>query len=62
MKFVVVTRDYAGLGFAIRLKDEGHSVLLATNPSDEDTSDPDRKKSYELVGEGMVDKSPALSN
>jgi phosphoribosylamine-glycine ligase len=58
MKFVVVTRDYAGLGFAIRLKDEGHTVLLATNPCDEDIRDAERQKSYELVGQGMVDKTP----
>ena len=57
MRFVVVTRDYAGLGFAIRLKDEGHSVLLATNISEEDSLDPGRQKHYQLVGQGMVDKA-----
>jgi hypothetical protein len=29
MRFVVATLHYAGLGFALRLRDEGHEVLLA---------------------------------
>lgn len=56
MQFVIVTADYAGLGFAIRLKDEGHDVILATNPKQEDRSDPVRWAAYERVGRGLVDK------
>jgi len=29
MNFVIVTKDYSGLGFAMRLMDEGHKVLVA---------------------------------
>src|SRR3954447_26862103 len=57
MKFVIATRDYAGLGFAIRLRDEGHQVILATNPSREDRADPERWSAYELVGRDLVDKA-----
>ena len=28
MKLVVATQDYVGLGFAVRLRDEGHEVIL----------------------------------
>lgn len=52
MKFVIATRDYAGLGFAIRLQDEGHQVLLATNPTEEDRDNP----AYALVGQNIVEK------
>jgi hypothetical protein len=54
MRFVIATRDYAGLGFATRLADEGHEVLLATSPSPEDAANP----RYDLVGQGMVVKEP----
>ncbi len=38
------------MGFAVRLRDEGHDVILATNP--------DRAgREFDLVGEGLVDKS-----
>lgn len=57
MRFIIATKDYAGLGFAVRLKDEGHEVLLATNPAPEDSSDPERMKTFDLVGEGLVDKA-----
>src|SRR5690349_266640 len=57
MRFIVATRDYSGLGFAIRLKDEGHEVLMATNPSPEDRADPDRLRVFDLVGQNMVEKA-----
>src|SRR5919107_3944807 len=53
MKFVIATRDYAGLGFAIRLQDEGHEVLVATNPSDDDRDNP----AYHLVGQDIIKKA-----
>ena len=56
MKFIIATQDYAGLGFAIKLQDEGHEVVLATNPCEEDRVDPDRNAAYQLVGAGMVPK------
>jgi hypothetical protein len=57
MRFIVVTRDYAGLGFATRLGDEGHEVILATNPSAEDERDPARIEAFDRVGVGMVEKT-----
>jgi phosphoribosylamine-glycine ligase len=53
MKFVIATRDYAGLGFSIRLQDEGHEVLVATNPPNEDRDNP----AYHLVGQDIVKKA-----
>jgi len=58
MHFVVVTADYGGLGFAIRLKDEGHTVVLATNPKLEDRSNPERWATCERVGR-VRDDGPA---
>ena len=56
MRFIVATKDYAGLGFAVRLQDEGHEVLLATNPGPEDAGDPERMKGlgfeYHGIGRG----------
>jgi phosphoribosylamine-glycine ligase len=54
MRFIVATQHFAGLGFALRLQQEGHDVLLAPSGiSDRRTAD-----SYELVGKGLVPKSP----
>src|SRR3954462_1374932 len=54
MRFVVATRHHTGLGFALRLQDEGHDVLVA--PSG--TSDRRLEEEYALVGNGMVAKLP----
>lgn len=58
MNFVIATRDYSGLGFAIRLQDEGNSVVIATNPPEADAADPARMSAYDLVGLNMVPKRP----
>jgi phosphoribosylamine-glycine ligase len=50
MKFVVATLHFAGLGFALRLQDEGHEVLLAFAG----TTDRRLEERYRRVGEGMV--------
>src|SRR3954469_5435112 len=52
MRFVVATLHYAGLGFALRLLDEGHDVVLAPVGTD------DRRScaSYELIGNGLLEK------
>ena len=55
MKFIVATKDYAGLGFAVRLQDEGHDVILATNP------DHASSRAYDLVGQGLVAKASLSS-
>ncbi len=58
MRFVIATRDYSGLGFAIRIQDEGHDVVLATNPPEETAADPECLRRYELVGQNTVPKQP----
>lgn len=54
MRFVIATVHFAGLGFALRLQDEGHEVVVA--PAG--TSDRRLEAEYELVGNGMVAKKP----
>lgn len=56
MRFVIATADYSGLGFATRIQDEGHEVLLATNPPAEALGDAECLRRYDLVGRGMVPK------
>lgn len=54
MRFVVATLHFAGLGFALRLQEEGHDVVLA--PAG--TTDRRLEDNYALVGNGMVPKRP----
>ena len=52
MRFIVATLHYAGLGFALRLTDEGHDVIVGyCGITDRRTSE-----AYELVGNGLVAK------
>ena len=52
MRFIIATSYFAGLGFALRLQDEGHEVLVAVRGID------DRRASanYQRVGDGLVAK------
>ena len=61
MRFVVATQDHSGLGFALRLKEEGNEVLVATNPSAADRADASRLEAFERVGCGLVAKAPLAS-
>lgn len=54
MRFVIATRHFAGLGFALRLQDEGHDVVMAFAGTDDRRLE-DR---YALVGNGMIPKRP----
>ena len=56
MRFVVATLHFAGLGFALRLQEEGHEVIVAPAGT-EDRRLEDR---YALVGNGMVTKRPLV--
>jgi hypothetical protein len=56
MRFVIATSDYSGLGFATRIQDEGHDVILATNPPPDAGKDADCLRRYDLVGQNMVPK------
>ena len=50
MRFVIATLHFSGLGFALRLQDEGHEVLLAAAG----TADRRLEERYSRVGEGLV--------
>lgn len=54
MRFIIATSHFAGLGFALRLIEEGHDVIMAYRGID------DRRTSgcYDLVGNGLVAKMP----
>ena len=52
MQFVIVTKWLTGLGFAMRLQDEGHDVELAIVGID----DKRQQARYALVGDGLVAK------
>jgi phosphoribosylamine-glycine ligase len=52
MRFVIATLHYAGLGFALRLLEEGHQVVLAPVG----TTDRRMCAGYELIGNGLVEK------
>ena len=54
MRFVIATLHYAGLGFALRLLEEGHDVTVGYCG----TSDRRSCESYALVGNGLVAKEP----
>ncbi len=54
MKFVIATHYFAGLGFAMRLQEEGHDVVMAYTGIDDRRTEP----RYELVGNGIVSKLP----
>ncbi|HTM13098.1 MAG TPA: hypothetical protein VL127_09300 [Bryobacteraceae bacterium] len=56
MQFIVVTTDYAGLGFAVRLQAEGHDVILATHPDPTVIASPEDCIRYQRTGEGLVRK------
>lgn len=49
---------FAGPGFATRLLDEGHRVLIATNPSETDQADPQRMESFSRIGCGLAPREP----
>jgi phosphoribosylamine-glycine ligase len=52
MRFVVVTKWFTGLGFALRLRDEGHEVELAVAGIEDDRL----QSRYALVGNGLLPK------
>lgn len=54
-KFIIVTKDYSGLGYAQLFKRQGAEVLLAVR-LDSESEDEDMKKAEKLIGKGLVDK------
>ncbi len=54
MRLVVATLRFAGLGFALRLQEEGHDVVLAHAG----IQDRRLEDNYSLVGNGLVPKQP----
>lgn len=51
-KWIVVTPDYSGLGWAKILADEEHEVILATKPKEKE----DNLKAFKTVGDGIIEK------
>lgn len=54
MRFVIATQHFAGLGFAMRLQDEGHDVVLAWAG----VADRRQAEAHALVGCGIVPRRP----
>jgi hypothetical protein len=54
MRFIVVTKWFTGLGFALRLREEGHEVVVAVVGID----DQRLLARYDLVGRGLIDRRP----
>jgi phosphoribosylamine-glycine ligase len=54
MRFVIATQHFAGLGFALRLVEEGHDVVVAAAG----TNDRRLEAEYALVGRGLVPRQP----
>jgi hypothetical protein len=54
MRFIIATRHFSGLGFAMRLLTEGHEVLMAA----EDIDDRRLAPRQELLGQGIVERRP----
>jgi phosphoribosylamine-glycine ligase len=52
MRFVIASLHHAGLGFALRLREEGHEVVLAPVG----TTDRRTCAGYALVGNGLIEK------
>lgn len=57
-KFVIVSKDFSGLSWAIRLQEEGNKVILAYKPDEKDFKKPEDKETYDLVGNGLITKFP----
>lgn len=55
-QFVIVTKDFSGLGWAKKLTEEGETVTLATDYTEED--DPKLRKMMREVGTGWLDVRP----
>lgn len=54
LRFVIATQHYSGLGFAVRLLEEGHEVLVAYGEVDDRRMAP----RHALLGEGLVERRP----
>jgi phosphoribosylamine--glycine ligase len=55
-QFIWCTRDFSGLGFAVKLQDEGCDVIVAFEPDPD--QDPEKDEAYSLVGSGIVEREP----
>ncbi len=54
MRFIIATLHFSGLGFAVRLQDEGHEVLMAWRPIE----DRRLQARHARLGEGLVPRRP----
>jgi phosphoribosylamine-glycine ligase len=58
VNFVLVTEDFSGLGFAIRLQEEGHDVVVAYEGNPEELRNPVARRNFSCVGLGIAKKVP----
>lgn len=54
MRFIIATLHFSGLGFAVRLQDEGHEVLMAWRPIE----DRRLQSRHAILGKGLVPRRP----
>lgn len=57
-KFVIVSEEWSGVGWAKRLQEEGHTVMVAFQPNEKDIDYTNKKRDYALVGKGIIDRYP----
>jgi len=55
-KFVLVTKDFSGLGFALDEQENGSEVIIAYGG--QEFKDDKEEKAYLMTGEGMIEKIP----
>jgi len=55
MRFVIATHHFAGLGFAMRLLEEGHDVVMAFSGIDDRRAN----AAYDKLGDGFASDSSA---
>lgn len=53
--FIIVTKDFSGLGWAKMIQDAGAQVVLAYRPGDDEKSD-ESKEPYSKVGKGILSR------
>ncbi|MGA2875366.1 MAG: hypothetical protein ABSE82_07480 [Nitrososphaerales archaeon] len=57
-KFVIVTKDFSGLGFALDERNKGDKIVFAVNPDMEKLKENDEIEEFDNIGEGMIARFP----
>ncbi len=56
--FIIVTKDFSGLGYAKMIQDAGYPVVMAYQPGDDEKADKEKFESYKNVGKRIVERVP----